>query len=620
MTFPLATGTVLNNRYRMVALLGQGGMGAVYRAWDINLSKVVAVKENRILSPGSEKQFFREASILSSVNHPNLPRVTDYFAVAGQGQYLVMDFIDGEDLESKYRKTGFLPENQALEWITQVCNALTYLHNLSSPVIHRDIKPPNIRINPQGQAVLVDFGIAKIYQPGQATDSAAKYVTPYYSPVEMYASTGTTPRSDQYALGATLYTILTGTLPIESIQRLAAQSSGDATGGLIPPRAVRPWISEQTSQVVMKAMALSAADRFPDIEAFKQALTVTAPTIMVPPPPINPPSSPTVLVGQAPPAKNRSKIWVGVGALLVFLLVITSVFYFRNGSESPKATSTPPLIVADEEITPDLTDMPSLVVPEATITLPPLPAPTDTSFVEFSTATPPPLPSPPTEAPPAQAPTATQRTTARVLWDVSHGPDFSDGLGGFYSPEGTNAVFSQLKDLLAGQGITLVSGSIANLEGFDAVVIASVSAKDQAYTADEAQKLNEFVQNGGGLLIQGESPDYLNHVQPVGDIFGIQFGLPPMMDTATSEIGDHPILNGVGSIDPFGGGGLGVDPASADEVVWWSGTPFIAVAEPGRGRLVATGDGGLFDNRIISQADNSLLAINLFRWLTFLDN
>jgi serine/threonine protein kinase len=629
MAFPLATGTVLDNRYRVVALLGQGGMGAVYRAWDINLSKVVAVKENRVSTPGSEKQFFREASILSSVNHPNLPRVTDYFAIAGQGQYLVMDFIDGEDLESKSRGSGYLQEKQALEWVTQVCDALTYLHNLPSPIIHRDIKPANIRVNTQGQAVLVDFGIAKVYQAGQATDSAARYVTPNYSPVEMYASTGTTPRSDQYALGATLYTLLTGKPPMESIQRLAAQSAGDATGGVIPPRAVHPWISEQTSQAVMKAMALSPDERFSDVAAFKLAMTTLMPTMKV-----APPISPTIAVATsvaptptpAPVAKDRSKIWVGLGAVLLLIMIIGGIFYFRNGENEPRqksrsdTTPTLPVIVADEDITRAPTSTALLEAPDVAITLPPLLTPTSTSqninpgAGEVSTSTPPPLPAPTAES------AVIRRTSARVLWDVSHGPDFSDSLGGFYSPDGTNAVYSQLKELLAGQGITLVSGSIANLEGFDAVVIASVSAKDQAYTPEEAQRLNEFVQNGGGLLIQGEDPNYLNRVQAVGDVFGIQFALPPVMDVPTSAIGEHSILQGVNTIDPFGGGGLEVDPAMATEVVWWNGTPFIAVAEPGRGRLVATGDGGLFDNRILGQADNSILAINLFRWLTFIDN
>jgi len=160
---PLITGQLINNRYRIVKKLGQGGFGAVYRAWDTNLNGPCAVKENFDTSPKAQKQFAREASLLFNLNHPHLPRVFDHFFIPGQGQYLVMDYIEGEDLQEMLQRVGgALPESQVIEWIGHVCDALDYLHTQNPPIIHRDIKPANIKITHPGKALLVDFGIAKV--------------------------------------------------------------------------------------------------------------------------------------------------------------------------------------------------------------------------------------------------------------------------------------------------------------------------------------------------------------------------------------------------------------------------------------------------------------------------
>src|SRR5512136_664295 len=166
---PLIIGQVLNNRYRIVKLLGQGGFGAVYRAWDVNLNRPCAVKENLEISPEAQRQFTREATVLANLSHPNLPRVTDHFSLPGQGQYLVMDFVDGEDLASMLQRQGSIPVDQALGWATQVADALAYLHQRQPPVVHRDIKPANIRLTPDGRAMLVDFGLVKIYNAQMRT-------------------------------------------------------------------------------------------------------------------------------------------------------------------------------------------------------------------------------------------------------------------------------------------------------------------------------------------------------------------------------------------------------------------------------------------------------------------
>ena len=199
---PLQTGQVLEQRYRIEALLGQGGMGAVYRAIDLKFNTPVALKENLTVTPDSQRQFTREAGLLHQLRHPNLPRVTDHFTIAGQGQYLVMDYVEGEDLKGLLRRQGPLPEPRALNWICQVLDALEYLH--SRQVIHRDVKPANVKITPQGQVFLVDFGLAKVYDPGQETTIGARGATPGYAPPEQYGQGRTDARSDVYSAGATL--------------------------------------------------------------------------------------------------------------------------------------------------------------------------------------------------------------------------------------------------------------------------------------------------------------------------------------------------------------------------------------------------------------------------------
>ncbi|MEW5870853.1 MAG: serine/threonine-protein kinase [Chloroflexota bacterium] len=270
---PLAPGQILNNRYRIVKLLGQGGFGAVYRVWDTNLERARALKENLNTGREAQGQFKREAQLMADLSHPNLPKVLDYFSISHQGdfiQYLVMEYIEGEDLEQMSKRWGRgLPEAQVLPWIGQVCEALEYLHTQRPPIIHRDIKPANIKITPEGKAVLVDFGIAKAFDPGTRTAAGARAVTPGYSPFEQYGRQSTDARSDVYALGATLYCLLTGVTPPESIDR--------ATGAVVmpAPRQINPGISAQTEAAILRAMALMPEQRFPGMQAFKAAL-VTA--------------------------------------------------------------------------------------------------------------------------------------------------------------------------------------------------------------------------------------------------------------------------------------------------------------------------------------------------------
>ncbi len=263
---PLIPGTTLNHRYRIDSLLAQGGFGTIYRALDVVLQAPCAVKENLDSSDEGRRQFEREALILAGLSHPTLPRVTDHFFLPGEGQYLVMDFVEGEDLQARLDRLQMpLDEQQSLRWILQVGDALAYLHGQKPPIIHRDVKPANIKITPQGRAMLVDFGIAKVYDPHLKTTLGARGVTPGYSPLEQYGQGTTDGRSDEYALAATLYALLTGQDPPESIARVTGVP-------LPPPRSLNPAIGPGTERALLKALQILAQDRFTTVAAFRAAL------------------------------------------------------------------------------------------------------------------------------------------------------------------------------------------------------------------------------------------------------------------------------------------------------------------------------------------------------------
>ena len=275
----LAPNMYLQNRYQIARLLGQGGMGAVYQALDLRLSgRVVAVKENFDNSPAAQAQFQTEAALLANLNHPALPRVTDYFIEPSGRQYLVMDFIEGNDLEEIVTRQGRVVEARAVSWIVDVLDALEYLHTRQPPVIHRDIKPANIKITPQGKAILVDFGIAKVYDPTQRTRAGARAVTPGYAPTEQYGYGITDARTDIYAVGATFYFILTRQVPPEATD-LAANLRA-----LPPPSRFSVPINPQIERAILKAMAITPQQRFQSAREFRATLTAPVVSPLVPTP------------------------------------------------------------------------------------------------------------------------------------------------------------------------------------------------------------------------------------------------------------------------------------------------------------------------------------------------
>ncbi|MEM7347711.1 MAG: protein kinase, partial [Chloroflexota bacterium] len=264
---PLLQGTILENRYRIEKLLSRGGMGAVYLATDTKLQIQVAIKENFFQTEHSIRQFEQEALILARVHHPNLPRVIDHFTVKSH-QYLVMDFIDGKDLWDLVQLQGYpLEEKQALTYIIQICQAVSYLHHQKPAVLHRDIKPQNIKISSDNRAMLVDFGIAKVVGKNkEKTRAGAQAVTPGFSPPEQYQVGGTTPASDVYALGATLYAILTGKKPPNSISLLANKKS------FIPPVQLNDKLSKDVSEAITWAMSPSKEERPQAVAVWQEQL------------------------------------------------------------------------------------------------------------------------------------------------------------------------------------------------------------------------------------------------------------------------------------------------------------------------------------------------------------
>ncbi|MBL8101432.1 MAG: serine/threonine-protein kinase [Anaerolineales bacterium] len=259
--------TLLHNRYRIIEILGQGGMGSVYRAVDENLGVHIALKENLFTTDEYARQFRLEAVILANLRHPNLPRVSDHIVLGDQGQYLVMDFIEGEDLRFRMERLGMLTEDDAVHIGAAICDALSYLHSRKPPILHRDIKPGNVKITPDGHIFLVDFGLAKVYQSAsQATTTGARAMTPGYSPPEQYGTARTDPRTDIYSLGATLYAALCGIIPEDGLARAMDNAQ------LTPLRKRNSKVSRRLAATIEKAMAVDPSDRFQTAEEFKKAL------------------------------------------------------------------------------------------------------------------------------------------------------------------------------------------------------------------------------------------------------------------------------------------------------------------------------------------------------------
>jgi len=269
--------TLLQNRYRVVKQIGQGGMGAVYVAVDERFSSTVAVKQTFFDDPALRKAFEREAHLLNHLRHTALPRVSDHFTEA-EGQFLVMELIEGSDIsELHQQRGGAFPLADVLRWADELLDALDYLHTHEPPIVHRDIKPQNLKLTPRGQIVLLDFGLAK----GTSTQTRADVTASIfgysrnYAPLEQIQGTGTDARSDLYSLGATLYHMLTGAPPVDALTRASAIVNGQPDP-LRPAHVAHAQVPTAIGEILKRAMSQNAAHRHSTAAEMRVALRQAA--------------------------------------------------------------------------------------------------------------------------------------------------------------------------------------------------------------------------------------------------------------------------------------------------------------------------------------------------------
>ncbi len=323
----LKSGEILHGRYKIRERIGQGGAGSIYLADDTRLEgRQCALKEveyDRTLPEPireeARQQFLREATILARLDHPNLPKVSDFFS-SGPRDYLVMDYVPGEDLrtimlEARRNKT-FIPESQVLKWARQIGNALAYLHGLDPAIVHRDIKPSNLKMTPSGLIKLVDFGLVKVLSADQEMTITViqGQGTALYTPLEQYGSdeTHTDTRTDIYSLGATLYHLLTNEPPPDARKRFLQPAS------LVAPRDINPAISARTEKAVLWAMALHPDDRPASIEILNNFLFANGEIVDAPRPTENLLDLSALRLPRG--RLDSALIWVAAGLLLVSLL------------------------------------------------------------------------------------------------------------------------------------------------------------------------------------------------------------------------------------------------------------------------------------------------------------
>ena len=358
----LQTGEILQGRYVISSHLGRGGMGVVYQARDMRLSnRPVAIKEfdPAQLAPADRQMavqaFQKEAALLAGLNHPGLTAVHDYFSENNKF-YLVMAFVQGGNLQQTWQRVGQrFSEAQVVAWLHQLCDVLGYLHNQQPPIIFRDLKPANIMVQPDGRLKLIDFGIARHFDPDKTSDTV-KFGTPGYAAPEQYGQGQTDARSDLYALGVVAHQLLTGCEPTITPFHLPDIAS-------FPVK-----ISIHVAEAVRQAIQLSPEMRPPDVDAFRQLLLQDK--------------------AVSPKWHGRTWLWVTVGGILLLLF---AAFFLHDGLTTSLAEPTP--------LVPQVADRTPEISPAAALTETPTSTPTATM-----------APS----ATPTATPTATATETATV--------------------------------------------------------------------------------------------------------------------------------------------------------------------------------------------------------------
>jgi serine/threonine-protein kinase len=326
MTEPFSPGTLVRDRYEVEALIGRGGMGAVFRVADRRLpGRLCALKAMR--APASDivdgeagaatrKQFLTEASTLARLDHPNLPKVSDYFGLEDY-DCLVMDYVPGQDLNQRIadarRRHDFLPLSDVLGWIGQLCDVLEYLHSQQPPIIHGDVKPANIKLNREGVLKLVDFGLSHSGDPDDPrtlTGAGLRGLGSLpYAALEQYAGSRLSPdpRSDIYSLGATLYHLVTNQPPASAHDRFLDPAS------LTPPDKINHSLPAEVTAAVMAAMQPHPKDRPQSVRSWRASL------------PKGMPGSPPIAPGGEGMSAASASAWYEARWYLLGALVMVSM-------------------------------------------------------------------------------------------------------------------------------------------------------------------------------------------------------------------------------------------------------------------------------------------------------
>ncbi len=276
----LSQGTIIGGHYIVGSLLNSGGFGAVYRGIDTSEgNRSCAIKETYDVTPSARRRALMEASVLLTVRNQHLPEVYDAFEFNGRF-YLVMQLIEGQNLlqvlksrlpgrivgeaEPNQQSSGPCSEREVLDWLLPVMDVLQDLHSRNPPILHRDIKPGNLILTPQGTVVLVDFGLTKLYDPARDTQTMVKAVSAGFSPLEQYMGK-TSPQSDIYSMAVTMYLLLTNRLPSSAVNRSMSDD-------LIAPRLLNPGLSPKVERALLQALTIHADQRYQSMSEFAQAL------------------------------------------------------------------------------------------------------------------------------------------------------------------------------------------------------------------------------------------------------------------------------------------------------------------------------------------------------------
>ena len=403
----LQPGTLINQRYQIVGQVGKGGTGEVYEAIDTRLRHRVALKQMLITDPAYARVFEHEAILLADLKHIRLPKVTDHFSDSN-GQFLVMEFIPGADLAALLQQQGGpFPVAQVLLWADQLLELLAYLHNRTPPVLHRDIKPGNLKVAQDGTLMLLDFGLAKgvLTQTHLTSDRSVFGYTEAYAPLEQIQGTGTEARSDLYAVGATLYHLLVGTPPPDALTR-AAQLLNQQPDPLRPPHERTPAMPQAVSAALVQALSIQITARPANATVLRDALRAALPSSAGTSAPLDPTlvapfqtvaarqggqqppavGTRTLVVPSQPKSKLSPLLWLGA---LVVVLVGAFFLLAKGGTPTAQPPASGPVVTSAAGVVPP-TDA-STITP---IVMLPTLAPTTVSTVPPTTvATADPVPS-----------------------------------------------------------------------------------------------------------------------------------------------------------------------------------------------------------------------------------